>query len=213
MRKQELVELVTDWLSGGDAPADVRGHHHPEIIKKHVEGAYSDLVLQIYLEAKRYSDYSILDMFSKRYTLTVTIEEGTNYGYADLPFPIMQLPQNASIREVTYTNDRTSAFVPVEITANTIFSELEVNDIDDTEYYWVEKDPTKKNTYKIYFDNLNDGTTELYIKLVVPLYEFDDFDDVAFPMGKEGMIFDLVVQKLRGKPAEDILNDKKVNQL
>ncbi len=213
MRKIELVELVTDYLSGGDAPADVRGHHHSEIITKHVEGAYSDLILQVYLEAKKYSDYSILDMFSKRFTLSVTMDIGTTDGSADLPFPIMQLPQNASIRDVTYIDDITSGFAPIEIAANTVFSELEVDDIDDTEYYWVEKDPSVNNKYKIYFKNLNDGTTELHIKLVTPLYEFDDFDDVAFPMGKEGMIFDLVVQKLRGKPAEDILNDKKVNQL
>lgn len=85
--------------------------------------------------------------------------------------------------------------------------------IDDTEVYWIEKDPDTKNTYKIYFKNLNDGTSEVIIKLITPLSEFDDFDDVAFPMGKEGMIFDLVIEKLRGKPAEDILNDKKVNQL
>lgn len=207
MRKIELVELVLDYLSGGDAPDDVIGHQHPEIITKHVEAAYGELVLQTFLDAKKYSDYSMLDMFSKRFTLTVTIPVAS-YGYADLPFPIMQLPQNASIREVTYTDDRASAFAPIEITANTVFSELEVNLIDDKEYYWVEKDPSVNNKYKIYFDNLNDGTTEVYAKLIVPLYEFDDFDDVPFPMGKEGQIFDLVVQKLRTKPQEDVINDQ-----
>lgn len=213
MRKIELIELVIDYLSGGDAPADVRGHQHPEIIAKHIEAAYSELILQTFLEAKKHSDYSMLDMFSKRFTLSVTMQEGTSYGYADLPFPIMQLPKNASIREVTYTDDRASAFAPIESTANTIFSELEVNDVDDTELYWVAKDPDSNNIYKIYFDKLNDGTIEVYIKLVVPLYEFNDYDDVCFPMGKESAIFDLVIEKLRGKPPEDILNDKVVNQL
>lgn len=208
MRKISLVELVLDYLVGGDAPDDVIGHQHPEIITKHVEAAYGELVLQTFLDAKKYSDYSMLDMFSKRFTLAVTMEGGTSHGYADLPFPIMQLPQNASIREVTYIDDRASAFAPIEITANTVFSELEVNTVDNTEYYWVEKDPLVANKYKMYFDNLNDGATEVYAKLIVPLYEFDDFDDVPFPMGKEGQIFDLVVQKLRTKPSEDVINDQ-----
>jgi len=208
MRKIELIELVEDYLVGGDAPADVKGHHHPEILTKHVEAAYGALILQTYLEAKKFSDYSMLDMFSKRFTLTVTMPGSTSYGYADLPFPIMQLPQNASIREVIYTDDRENAFVPIEITANTVFSELEISSIDNTEIYWVEKDPASNNIYKMYFDHLDDNTTEVYAKLIVPLYEFDDFDDVPFPMGKEGQIFDLVVEKLRTKKPEDVINDQ-----
>jgi hypothetical protein len=37
MTKQNLVDLILDWLAGGDAPSDIKGKYHPEIISKHLE--------------------------------------------------------------------------------------------------------------------------------------------------------------------------------
>ena len=71
MRKINLIELVIDFLAGGDAPDDVKGKYHPEIIANHLALAYNEAVLESYLEGKAYSDYSILDAWARNYPINI----------------------------------------------------------------------------------------------------------------------------------------------
>lgn len=209
MRKIELVNLVLDYLAGGDAPDDVRGKYHPEIITKRVEAAYNDLIYEIAIAAKRFSDYSQFDIFTQAHILAVTLDGGDNtIGEADLPFPIIQLPDNMGIREITYTDDEASAFAYLENNASTVFKELDVMIVDSRPYFFIEKDDTANNLYKLYMRKLAGSPSEIKAKLVMPLTEFDDYDRVPLPAGKDLRIVELVIQGLRTKPQEDVINDQ-----
>lgn len=47
MIKQELVELVIDALGGGDAPDDVRGKYHPEVVSAWIALAYQQFMVEL----------------------------------------------------------------------------------------------------------------------------------------------------------------------
>ena len=47
MKKKELVELIINYLSGGDAPAEIKGKYHPLDIEKYLEIVYNDIILQL----------------------------------------------------------------------------------------------------------------------------------------------------------------------
>lgn len=208
MRKIELIEMCKDHLAGGDAPADVKGKYHDEIITKFIEAAYEDLLYEVYIQSKKYSDFSPLDNYTETFTRTVTAD-GVNAGTIELPFPLVALPDNAGVRQVMYTNDESSGFSYLETNSDPVWSELEVDSVDENpEFRYYRED----NKHKMYLQKMADNTTEVKVKLVVPLSYMDISHHVPMPAGKEGRVFDFVVERLRGKNTEDIINDNIANQ-
>ena len=81
MRKIELIELVTDFIRGGDGNNEMQGRFHEEVTTKLVELAFNNAVFTSYLEAKNHSDYDILDSWAKEYELPIQSSQVL------LPFP------------------------------------------------------------------------------------------------------------------------------
>ena len=50
------------------------------------------------------------------------------------------------------------------------------------------------------------------MKLIVPLEEIDDFDEVMIPAGKEELLIRDTIELLMSKPPEDNINDSKPNR-
>ena len=50
------------------------------------------------------------------------------------------------------------------------------------------------------------------VKLIVPLDEIDDYDDVAIPAGQEDLLVKQVIELLRAKQPEDTVNDQIANR-
>lgn len=217
MRKISLIELVSDFLSGGDAPADVRGRYHPKIIANYLSLAHNKVVFDTFMEAKGYSDYSTLDSWAKNYTLSIT-SRSSDKGIVTLPYPPIQLPDNKGILQVVQSTSGTpnlsEAFAYRETTSNAIFAALEVSSISTRPIFYLESlDVSGVNKHVLRVEKVPDAITQVAVKMIVPFERLDDYDEVAIPAGKETMMISGVIEVMRSKLPSDRINDNVVNQM
>jgi hypothetical protein len=213
MKKINLIEMVQDFLTGGDAPTDMESQYHPEIIKKYLENAYNQVVYQVWMNGKKFSDYSQLDVWSKVYECTII--GNAPEGYALLPFAPVQLPNNMGIRQVCSHDDNTNVFAYIEATANVVFAELEVSTLDDTPTFRLEQNNvTTTGSHILRFEQLpiNNPIDTIDVMMIVPLEEMGDYDDIAMPAGMEDILVKQTVEFLSKKPMQDTVNDGNANR-
>jgi hypothetical protein len=218
MKKIHLIEAVIDHLTGGDATADTQGQYHPLMITKHIELAFNQVVFQVWLNSKKFSDYSQLDAWSKTYQISVLNQVGAK-AHAFLPYPPMQLPNNMGIRQINDHDNTSVVFAYLEATANAIFSELEVSQVDTTPTFRIEQNNLStgagEESHMLRLEKLPldpDAITSLDIMMIVPLEKMSDYDDIAIPaeMGEDGIVKQ-IVEVIRSKPAQDTVNDQNAN--
>jgi len=210
MRKIELIEMVSDYLQGTHAPDDMKGRFHDEVIKKYIEMAFSSIIFKTYMEAKQYADYSVLDGWAKNYQ--VDIEDlSAGKGNVKLPFSPVALPNNMGILQVTPLGDLTNAFAYRETNSNAVFAMLEVGQISTRPIFYLERNATGSGiaSHVLQLENVPDGCSTVLVKMIVPLENIDDFEHVSIPAGKEDMLITEVIELLRTKPPEDLINDNK----
>ena len=214
MKKIELIELTQDYLSGGDAPADVKGRYHPRILSNIIALAFDGIVFDTYMEAMSHSDYSTMDAWAKNYTRTISS------GQVLLPYPPVQLPNGMGILQVTPVISGTAypeqAFAYRETNSQAVFDVLEEVDGGDASYrpgcFWLERNiDAQQYTHILKLDNIPTNCTQVIIKMVESFKAVDDYDAVAIPAGKGGgrpqALLDYVVQMIRDKGRQDIIND------
>ena len=207
MRKITLVELVQDHLSGGDTPDDVKGRYHPEVVANLLALAYNAVVMQTYMEAKAYSDYSVLDAWSLNHTINITD------GMVPLPYPPVQLPNAMGIRQVAASGDLNNAFAYRETNSNAVFNELEVGQVSTKPFFYLEMNAGSGNhSHVLQLGLIPDGCTAVKVKMIVPFDAVDDFATISVPAGKEELLIQSVIALMREKPAEDVINDSKATQ-
>ena len=209
MKKIHLQELIQDYLSGGDAPEEIRGRYHDEVVLKHMENAFNAIVFSTWMEAKRYADYSILDAWARNYTITITSVDGTS-GIAILPYPPMQLPDNRGILQLTPSDDLTNPFAYQETNAQGVFAALEVSSVLLKPSFYLEQNAASTDntdTHQLVLSNIPNGVATVYAKLIVPISRVDLYDEIVIPSGKENLIVQAVVGIMAGKPSEDVAND------
>lgn len=214
MRKIHLIEMVQDFLAGGDAPADVRGQYHPEIITKFVEMAFNNIVFQTYMEGKIHSDYSVLDAWAKNYELPISSNK------VNLPYPPAQLPNNMGIRQVANgignNYDPTNVYAFRDTNSQAVFAALEVGNANISEKPWFYLEMNNGSgiySHVLRLGNVPLSTLGVTVKLIVPLEQFDDYDHITIPGGKEDMIVKSVIDVMRQKPPEDFTNDNNSQQI
>lgn len=81
MVKQELRELIVDHLAGGDAPDDVRGKYHPEVVGAWIDLAYSEFMDTL----EKSSDPLAASAMVMEFEVSVT--KGANSWTGTLPSP------------------------------------------------------------------------------------------------------------------------------
>jgi hypothetical protein len=218
MKKIHLIEAVIDHLTGGDATADTQSQYHPLMITKHIEFAFNQIVFQVWLNSKKFSDYSQLDAWSKTYEIQIIDQDGAN-AHAFLPYAPMQLPNNMGIRQICDHLDKSIVFAYLEATANAIFSELEVSQIDTTPTFRIEQNNLStgagEESHMLRLEKLPlapNVLLSLDIMMIVPLEQMDEYDDIAIPaeMGEDGIIKQ-IVEVIRSKPSQDTVNDQNAN--
>lgn len=214
MRKIEVQELVKDFLAGGDAPQEIKGKYHDEIIANHIALAFNRIVFDTWLEAKAHSDYSVLDVWARNYTITITNVVDDN-GDAVLPFPPVQLPNAMGILQVADPSDLTITYAYRDTNANSVFAALEVGSVSLKPTFYLEQTGTTGNvgTHALKLDKIPSGNVSVLVKMIVPYEEIDDYDDVALPAGKEDQLIGYVIQLLGQKPPEDTVNDEIAKQV
>ena len=225
MKKINLVEVVSDFLAS-EMPDDMISQYHPAIIKKYLELAFNQVVYQVWLNCKKFSDYSQLDAWTYTYELEiwdVVIAGGLVSGHIKLPYPPMQLPNNMGIREVAVKGDDNIVFAYLDNTAVAIFNELEVSSIDSTPTFRLEMNNTlvlpeshilrlAKIPLSIYNLYSHFDPFTLNVKMVVPLDQIGDFDDIAMPAGSEDILVKQTIEFIRNKPPQDTVPDNNANR-
>lgn len=223
MKKINLVEMVQDFLAS-DMPADMVSQYHPEIIKKYLENAFNQVVYQVWHNGKKFSDYSQLDAWTKTYRLQIynhSLSSGLGSGNLRLPYPPVQLPNNMGIRQVAAYMNENVVFAYLENTAVAIFQELEVSSIDTTPRFRLEQNDTgggsESHVLKLDkipmsvmspFYDVPPSVAYINVKMIVPLEEIDDYEDVAMPAGQEDLLVRQTIEFLKNKPPQDTVNDQ-----
>jgi hypothetical protein len=219
MKKIQLVEIVTDFLAN-ELSQDMITQYHPEIIKKYIENAFNQVVYQVWFNGKKFSDYSQLDAWTKTYPLALynsALVGSYVRGNLRLPYPPMQLPNNMGIRQVASAVDETIVFAYLENTAPAIFNELEVSSIDTTPTFRLEQNDTGAGmeTHILKCDHIPTSIynvlpilTYFNVKMIVPLEEIGDYEDVAMPAGQEDLLVKQTIEFLSKKPPPDTSNDQ-----
>jgi hypothetical protein len=207
MRKITLIELAQDYLSGGDAPDDVKGRYHPEVIANLLALAYNQVVMATYLEGKQHSDYSVLDAWALNHTIAIVSKT------VALPYPPVQLPNGMGIIQVAAGTDLNNTFAYRETNSNSVFNALDVGQVSTKPTFYLEVNAgSGNNSHLLQVDKVPDGCTSVKVKMIVPFDQVDDFATISIPAGKESMLFEAVVTLLRDKPQEDTVNDNNATQ-
>jgi hypothetical protein len=207
-----------------DSAGDSKGIYHPEIVKQHLSNVFNQAIYNAWLNGKRYSDFSQLDAWSKTYEVAVLNQCGAR-AYCLLPFAPVQLPDGMGIRQIRthwecpiYGGGIGTewTFAPIEATANAIFDELEVSEMDDIPTYRLEQSNVNtgvgEKSHMLWLENLPVPPETLIdtvdIMMIVPIESLDDYDDVALPTGSEDSLVRQVVDIMSKKPKSDTLNDQ-----
>ncbi|MFA5151453.1 MAG: hypothetical protein WC554_02720 [Clostridia bacterium] len=212
MRKIHIIEAVIDWFDS-DQAGEHRAKYHPEIIKTHLNDAFNQIVYATWLNGKKFSDFSQLDAWSRTYECTIVAQAGTN-AYAYLPFAPIQLPDGMGIRQICDHDDNANVFAPIELTANVVFAELEVDAMDTTPTYRMEQNNLfagageESHMLKLERMPLAPGLiASVDALLIVPMEQMDDYDDIVVPGMQEDTLVRQVIDLMVKKANPDTLND------
>ena len=212
MKKIQIVEAVIDYFES-DQAGERKMKLHPEMVKVHLNNLFNKVVYNTWLNAKQFSDYSQLDAWSRVYELNVINQVGQR-AVANLPFPPMQLPNNAGVRQVSSNEDPGNVFAPIENTANVVFNELEVSTLDSTPTYSLQQRVTTGagdiSHYLVLEKMPLPGPSQIVVVdalLIVPMEQMDDYDDVVIPGMEEETIVTQLIDVMQNKRNPDTAND------
>lgn len=208
MTKENLIDLVQDYLAGGDMPQEIKGRFHDEIVAKHIALAMDYLVAKVlYPEAARNDNWGALDAYAKPfYNVPILYNEDRDEKYSIMPVQPISLPSNRGVRIVSSMKDQKNRFIYRDNNSNNIYGNLDVDSLDDTTRYYVE------NINLYYSEHINYKLMDkVLMKLIVPFDALDYEDDVNIPQGYGKLVLDLVLQSLLGKKLEKMSNDNNAN--
>lgn len=202
MTKEQLIELVTTKLSGGNKTPDQMGKYHPLVIEKYIEMAFN----QIYYDTFR-KNLSDLDIYAIAYdNVDVLFDSIRSVYYSNFPAQLVQLPNNAMIRKVSYQQDQSNEIVPVHDNSRDVFAGLEVGDVDMTSSYSVTGE-------RIEFIDYIEDFDKVLIKAIPTFSELDDTTNIYIPSGKDLDFFNIVAQMTEVVKPEDVINDNNSKQV
>jgi hypothetical protein len=213
MKKIHIIEAVIDFFDS-DQAGEQKAKYHPEIVKTHLNNMFNQIIYATWLNGKKFSDFSQLDSWSKTYRCAVVDQSGSN-AYALLPFAPVQLPDGMGIRQICDSDDNSTVFAPIEATANVVFSELEVDDVDDTPTFRLEQNNLStvagRQSHLLRLERLPIAPASLITNidtlLIVPMDQMDDYDDVVIPGMQDDTIVRQVIDLMSKKPNPDTAND------
>lgn len=213
MKKIHLIEAIQSFLAS-DLTGDVKGKYHPEEIKTWLNTAFNQTIYNVWLNGKKYSDFSQLDAWSRTYEITVLAQVGTN-AHALLPIAPVQLPDGMGIRLIADHDDNDTVLCPVEATSNAIFAELEVNSMDDMPTYRLEQSNVfvgaGEPSHMLKLEKMPvapDAITSLDVMMITSPENLDDYDEMSCPAGSEDNLIKMVIDLISRKPSPDTLNDQ-----
>jgi hypothetical protein len=201
MTKEQFIYLIKTQFEGGDGGSGGGKKWHFGDIERHVEMAFSDTVEQLYRQAIQYHDWNHIDPLTYTYRDVVAFyDSGRGEFKVPLPAELIMLPENGGLREVWIGKSQDKILTHQASGATSIYSEIDRydgNGSSDYPYYlegvniWI-KPPVGEKIEKV------------NMRLVRAFSDYGDADQVPTSFGKNGIIFDMVVQRMsRIYPGDD----------
>jgi len=166
-----------------------------EYIAHHIDMAFTDAIPAIYRLFP-----AIIDQYCTTYEVAIA-HVGEKY-YCDLPNKIIQfhLP-GSGVRSVDPTTDYDIAFTPATFESIRIQKFLEVGMIGEEVDYFTEVD-------KVQFSRKPGDNATVKLRLMVPISEKDEDEDIFLPPGAVREIVTSVMKIAQQTPPEKETNDK-----
>jgi len=201
MTKAELIALVIDNLVGGNEAVEQRSKYHPETTAKYIELAINNMLGDLCMLALKTKDYSFLDDYTKAFEdVPVDFAANRNEYYSWLPSPVLDLPNNHAIRQISRMLDQKNVFNYTDYASQNVFGIMDdYAPIVTSVSYYVEGE-------KVFYQRLN-NPCKVLMKLVIPFSAFKDDENLPAPYSKSTDIFNAVRQLMGIKMSE--MEDKK----
>lgn len=214
IKKIEIVEKIQSALNGGDDVSDGLSRYHPSDIEANVDEVYADILQNMYsqnMRSKMGFDPMLLDDYTRTYNnIPVQYDEVRCEFYSQLPVTTVSLPFNSSVRFISPQQEQKLQFSPVSNNASVVFSELEVDKVDNVPSFYMESN-------RVYYSFPVHDYKKVLMKLVPSFSSLLDDDLIPEPsiVGQRGLItiYDIVVARFRNMLPEDLMNDNNSKQV
>lgn len=187
--KAQLVELVRRRaLQNGIGVNDDNARLTYRQVELELDQTFQDL---IFLTLK--ASENDLNSYAKTYNnLNIKFDGEERVYYVKLPAEVIQLPNNIGIRLVQGVGENARKFYRTSHEDIDMFMDTFVPSHYDRPLYIKDKDRLLfKN-----FDFRSHNVRKIILKLVVPLSEYGDDEDVSLPAGRQTEFLDIVAKKL-----------------
>jgi hypothetical protein len=179
MRKSQWIDIIKDAT---------KTKFSDRTIAIHIEMAQNTVLGQIFR-----ADPAQVDFFAKPYPAAVVHGDRP---YALLPKRIIQNVDFANgVRRIYPVGDNSLTFVPMPAFGHALFSEVGLDQVDDSCGYEVKTD-------RVMFWNLRYPVENVIMELVIPFSDWDDEDDFPIPIGTADQITQLAISTFKGQQAE-----------
>ena len=201
MTKEQFAEVVRKVCSGGEDNSDLKKRYSDNVINALTTLSYSQVIFSTYKNAAKNNDYSQFNSFLKTYKVDVEYDSDTEEYYCTLPVQIIQLPDDAGIRSITPTKDKSYNFVYSG--DGTTYSSQEIRSILTKPVYEVEG-----NTIRFEKDKFSKQYNELLLKLIPSLEAFDDNEEIGIPAENSFDIFNYIKETMQKMlPVKNTIDD------
>jgi hypothetical protein len=174
MKKNELISLIRNKLTGGATSIDSNNRYHPRVVEKSIELGYDSLLSQILQGADKFSGYTLpnTEAMVKPFVKEVLFDDERESYYIDL-----HVDDARFLKQVTLPKDSRYLFAIIDPISEPMWDNLEVNQIDDTIGVMPELD-------RIYFDNKFPSKlhpTKVLAKIIPNFSQLSATDEIKVP--------------------------------
>lgn len=202
MTKGQFIYLVKTFFEGGDGGTGGSKRWHLGDIERYTEMGFADTVEQLYRQATRYHDWMHIDPLSKvYYNIPVTKDHGELV--AKLPAPVLQLPESGGVRNVWVGSPFGD---PVHLTpsgAQNVYCEIQKHDgrTGDALSGYIQGE-----TVRIICP-IDRKIERVSMRLIRSLQGYKETEEMPTVFGKDGIVFQTVIQMMAGIQPGDYVND------
>lgn len=174
MKKNELISLIRNKLTGGTTSISANNRYHPKVVEKSIELGYDSILNRIVQGADKFGEHVLpnSDAMVKPYMKDVLYDEERGAYYIDL-----HVDDKRFLRQVTMPKNPEYLFAIIDSVSEPVWANLEVNMIDDTIGVMAELD-------RIYFDTKFPSKfypTKVLAKIIPNFSQLADTDEIKVP--------------------------------
>lgn len=197
MKKEQLIEFVSQSIIAGEIPQEKMKFVHPERLQYFISSAFNTIYYNTYRK-----DPTELDFHSHTYEADILYDVNEDTYYTTPPKTIVQFPNMGGIRKIGTLQGKKVEFVKSDINESDLVSGTILDLISDSiGYYYANNKIIYRN-----FDPYS-GISKVRLKIVVPFIDLDWEEEVYIPSGKDLDLVQIVKQLVLTRQPEDKQND------